>query len=161
MKLSKRKRDVLGIFVAIIIGVAMGYIVTHTLLCKVTVEGISMQPTYQTGDDLLVCRIKTPQRGDILTFHHGKDDLIKRVVGAPGDTIMFKGSSVYLNGVEIEESYIMEKSFNVGNLEEGVEYEVKEGEYFVMGDNRNHSLDSRYFGVVKKEDIIGVKVFEF
>ena len=75
----------------------------------------------------------------------------------PGDTVSIANSKVSVNGKVLKEDYINEKTFDGGNLE-GMEIKLSDEEYFVMGDNRNESMDSRHFGVVKEDSIFGIKM---
>lgn len=100
-----------------------------------------------------------PHRGDIMIFkppHEPKKDYIKRVIGLPGDTVQVKDGVVYINGEALEEIYINERPIN--DMEPKV---IPEGEYFMMGDNRNHSLDSRSWGTVKRNKLEGRALFIF
>lgn len=146
---------------AILIGVLMGYFVSNTIMCRVTVQGISMNPTYYTGDTLLMNRLEDPKKDDIVAFKHGKDYLIKRVIATPGDTVLYEHYVLYVNGLPVIENYLLENEYSWGNfLDEGTVYTLKDNEYFVMGDNRNHSYDSRFFGPVTKDDMIGVVMLQ-
>lgn len=118
-----------------------------------------MNPTYYTGDVLIVNRLSEPKRGDIVTFKRNNKSYIKRIIALPGDTILIDNSVVYVNGEVISEDYINEGVFEGGNFEDN-EYTLKGDEYFVMGDNRNYSLDSRKFGVIYKDEIIGTKLVD-
>lgn len=119
----------------------------------------SMVPTLQVGDRLIIEKV-TPRltgigRGDIVVFRppasiSQKDDLIKRVIGLPGDTISIKKGIVYINGTALNEPYEAEKP-----SADFKPYKVPENSYFVMGDNRNDSYDSRYWGPVPADNIIG------
>jgi signal peptidase I len=132
------------------------------LAIRVTVQnyqisGISMQNTLQNSQFVLVNKIAylfhTPERGDVIVFHepdHPDRDLIKRVIGLPGDTIALDSSNVWVNGTELNEPYITAK-FNP----ETRSVTVPANDYFVMGDNRPNSEDSRYFGPVPKDNIVG------
>ena len=121
------------------------------------VDGVSMEPNFQHGQRLLVVKAAywfgEPQRGDVIIFPsqtHSDENLIKRVVGLPGETVEVKEGQVYIDGSPLEEPYIiepMERDFDAT--------QVPEGSYFVMGDNRNHSNDSRSWGPLDGEDVIG------
>lgn len=152
-------KEILKGFGSILCGVGVGIMLSNFVICRVTVEGVSMNPTYHTGDVLFVNRLSTPERGDIVTFSRNNKSYIKRIIALPGDTILIDNSKVYVNGEEISEDYINEDIFEGGNYEDN-EYTLKEDEYFVMGDNRNYSLDSRSFGVVYKNEIIGTKLVD-
>jgi signal peptidase I len=119
----------------------------------------SMVPTLQVGDRLIIEKV-TPRitgiaRGDIIVFSPPeasarKEDMIKRVIGLPGDTLYINDGKVYVNDVALNEPYeaeAPEKDFKT--------YTVPENSYFVMGDNRNDSYDSRYWGPVPADHIIG------
>jgi len=100
-----------------------------------------------------------PQRGDVMIFkppHEPKKDYIKRVIGLPGDLVEVSDGTVYINGEPLPEDYIKEPPLE--NMEPMV---VPEGEYFMMGDNRNHSLDSRKWGTVKLNKFEGKALFIF
>ena len=142
-----------------------------TLLFKVIfnisiVSGSSMVPTFHNGDILILSHISyNIERGDVIVFkNEERGNLVKRVIGVPGDTIEIKESTVYRNGEALNEDYINSGYFGSGDLTGPVT--VREGTYFVMGDNRPDSYDSRMNGVglVDKDKVIGeylIRVFPF
>ncbi len=128
----------------------------------------SMLPTLEINDRLIIdklsYRFKDPQRGDIVVFtptpalqqENFKDAFIKRVIGLPGDTIEVKKGKVYVNGKMLIEEYIKEQpKYDYGPVV------VPENQYLVLGDNRNNSYDSHYWGFVPRENIIGQAVIRF
>lgn len=132
------------------------FLVINTLSARVRVENVSMKPTLQPGEFLLVNRVAyklaDPTIGDIVVFHApgvSEMDYIKRVIGAPGDVVRVADGNVYVNDQPLYEPYIADKPGYRG------EWTVPEGEYFVLGDNRNNSSDSHLWGFVPQEDIVG------
>lgn len=127
------------------------------------ISGISMSPNYPDSEYLLTEKVSyyknTPKRGDVVVFTPpvSTDDYIKRVIGLPGDSVSVKGGSVYINGKLLKEDYLTSDVVTQGGsfLQEGESYKVTDGEFFVMGDNRTHSYDSRSFGPIKKKVISG------
>ena len=130
----------------------------------------SMVPTLQVWDRLLINKlaydIEGPERGDIILFRDpegGEEPLIKRVVGFPGDQVAVRGGKLFLNGEPQKEPYVVERAC--------VRYQPKtcsfgpatvpKGHVFVMGDNRANSYDSRFFGPVPEETLIGEALFRF
>lgn len=127
----------------------------------------SMYNTLQTKDKFVISRIeyknKDPQRGDIISFNStqvskNEPQLIKRIIGLPGDTIEIKQGNVYVNGTLLKENYALKDKFT-----SQTKYVVPENCYFVMGDNRANSYDSRYWKApyVKRSDIIGKAKFKY
>mgnify|MGYP000900391674 FL=1 len=125
----------------------------------ISVNGESMVPTLQNGEDLIVLkypyRFRTPKFGEIIVFKYPSDPryhYIKRVIGLPGDSIEIKDGEVYVNGKQLKEPYINEKTLMDFKLDK-----VPENTVFVMGDNRNWSRDSRFsdVGPVPYKNIIG------
>ncbi len=128
----------------------------------------SMLPTLEINDRLIIdklgYRFKDPQRGDIVVFsptpalqkENFKDAFIKRVIGLPGDKVQVKLRVVYVNDQPIQEQYIQEQpNYDYGPVV------VPENQYLVLGDNRNNSYDSHYWGFVPRENIIGQAVIRF
>ena len=119
------------------------------------VVGHSMEQTLHDGDYLYVCKFSTINKGDVVIVDKDESDnfLVKRVIGVSGDKIEFKGNNLYVNGELLVEDY-------VNNAEKPVYFDYEEivadDSYFVLGDNRNHSGDSRSFGDVKEQEIKGV-----
>ncbi len=141
---------------------------------RTEVDGSSMEPTLTNGDNLIVdklsYRFRDPERFDIIVFpykHKPKTYYIKRIIGLPGETVQIdEQGNIYINGEILSESYGREiiRPENVGLAAEPIE--LGEDEYFVMGDNRNNSTDSRFaqVGNIKREDIIGrawVRIWPF
>lgn len=134
------------------------------------VQGNSMVPTFHTGDYLITeklsYRFREPKRGEIIVLKNPRDesqDFIKRIIAVPGDTIEISNNTVYLNDQSIKESYLPPGTPTpVGAfLTEGIPVKVANNQYFVIGDNREHSSDSREWGPVTKKEIIGKAFFRY
>lgn len=122
----------------------------------------SMNPTLNEGQRLLISRISylssEPQRGNIVVFEApgqqgDSPPLIKRLIGLPGETLEFRSQTVYINGDPLDEPYLNEACSPI-NCEDST-WQLGGGEYFMMGDNRNHSRDSRAFGPVSRDHLVG------
>jgi len=148
-----------------ILWVALLFTVVNLATARFVVDGISMAPNFATGEYILVSRVSyllgDPSRGDVVVFHYPNNttqDYIKRVIGEPGDMVEIRDQLVYINGIALDEPYINEPCFS--NCADRT-WEVGAGEFFVMGDNRNHSSDSRAFGIVKREFIVGEALLRY
>ncbi|MBQ0099530.1 MAG: signal peptidase I, partial [Firmicutes bacterium] len=120
----------------------------------------SMNPTLESGDELVINRVALPKRGDIAVFDIEERNywIIKRVIGIEGDTIKLEDNKVYRKTVDDEDFILIEEDYTQGITEPKGQtiYSVGEDEYFFLGDNRENSADSRYYGLRAKEDLIGV-----
>lgn len=152
------------IFETIIVALAVFLLVYFFLIQPHRVQGDSMLPNFKHGEliltDKISYRIRTPSRGDVIVFKAPQDsgkDFIKRIVALPGETIELIAGQIYINGQAIKEPYLTTTTLTLPGsyLREGGKVTVPNGEFFVLGDNRNHSSDSREWGTVKKSDIIG------
>jgi signal peptidase I len=127
---------------------------------RIRVESISMQPTLYEGNFVIVnklaYRLGDPGRGDIIVFYYPPDPAqepyIKRVIGLPGDHIRIEAGKVFVNGSPLVEAY------TVVMTNQGGEWNVPEDSLFVLGDNRNNSSDSRTWGMVPLENVIGKSI---
>jgi len=149
------KRIVLDILETLILAVVL-YFGINAVSVRVRVDGFSMNPTLQDGEYILVNRlaykIGHPVRGDIIVFSFPMDpkqDLIKRVIGLPGESIFVQDGKVMINGVPLEEPYIAAPPIYNGT------WEVPKGQLFVLGDNRNESKDSHEWGLLPIENVVG------
>lgn len=126
------------------------------------VSGTSMSPTFETGHYLIIDKISyrfnAPQRDDVIVMKFPEDtsrDFIKRVIGLPGETIDIKNGTVTIINAENPKGMVLEEGFIKFPKSDTMTYTLTSGEYFVMGDNRAGSYDSRGWGPLPKEDIIG------
>ncbi len=136
------------------------FLVVRFAVQSFRVDGPSMEPGLHTNEFVLVDKVaylfSTPQRGDVIVFHYPLDtsrDFIKRVIGLPGDTIRTTSTEVMVDGRVLHEPYISQP-FNFDSST----WKLGPGQYFVMGDNRDNSLDSRTWGPLDKSYIIGKAV---
>lgn len=172
---TKKKNETLEWVKALLIAFGIFAIIRLFLFTPIVVDGISMMPTLEHGDKMIVNKISytigEPDRFDIVVFHapEGKD-FIKRVIGLPGDTVEYKDDVLYINGKKYEEPYLdtYKKEISEGTLTEDftlvekIQREtVPEGYVFVMGDNRRKSKDSRHIGAVNIDEVIGSTKFVF
>jgi len=133
---------------------AVLYFLIDAVIARVRVENISMQPTLQPGEFLVVnklaYRFNYFQRGDVVVFHFSpQEDYIKRIIGLSGDQVVVANGAVRVDGVELVEPYIAAPPEYTGS------WQVPEGKLFVLGDNRNQSSDSHKWGFVDKDSIVG------
>jgi signal peptidase I len=138
------------------------YVLLEMATPRSVVLSTSMQPNLFEGQRLLISRINylfgKPKRGEIVVFEandyqEGQDRLIKRLIGLPGEKIEFRNQSVYINGTMLNEPYLNEPCKSAFCPDDS--WELAANEYFMMGDNRNRSRDSRAFGPIKHQQIVG------
>lgn len=135
------------------------------------VSGDSMYPTYENGEyiltDLISMRFSEPKQGDVIVFKAPEDenkDYIKRVIAIPGDTVKVENYKVSVNGKELDESAYLSATVRTSSgdaLREGETFTVPQGTLIVMGDNRPNSSDSREWGALPREDVIGRSFFVY
>ena len=144
-------------FLAILVlAIAIFFLIQAVVQSSIVVFG-SMEPNLHSGQRLLISKVvykfHEPERGDIIVFpnpNNPDEDYIKRIIGLPGETIEIKGGVVYINGSKLDEPYIKDPPSRPFP-----EQEIPEDSYFVLGDNRNNSTDSRTGWTVPLESIIG------
>ncbi|HLQ62152.1 MAG TPA: signal peptidase I [Candidatus Acidoferrales bacterium] len=145
------------------------YLVATTSVQAVHVVGSSMYPTLDSGDLLIASkidyRLHPPERGDIVILKDPMDssrDFIKRVIGLPGDRVLIRTGRVLINGVPLDEPYLAPGWRGTWQTTEAPEGSVvPPNNYFVLGDNRDHSSDSRLFGWVSRDQIDGKAIARF
>ncbi len=177
---KKRKSLTREYLEAIVIAVLLALMIRTVVIQAFTIPSGSMMDTLLVGDYILVNKfiygseipftnrhlpgIRQPRRSDIIVFRYPQDesrDFIKRIIGAPGDTVQVRDNRVYVNGQLLEEPYVRPGSFpatpsnHCSYVYACEPIVVPPGSYFVMGDNRDNSQDSRYWGFVKRSKIRG------
>lgn len=155
-------REILSFAGYLVVVLVITYLIVHFVGVRTEVIGTSMTPTLENGDNLIVeklsYRFGDPQRYDIIVFpypENPKKHYIKRIIGLPGETVQIMDGYVYINGELLDESYGNAVMNNAGVAAEPVV--LGSDEYFVLGDNRNNSEDSRYAAVgnIRRSDISG------
>lgn len=161
-KMNKKKETVSYIIILIVVLLIKIYVVT-----PVKVNGDSMYSTLKDKEIMILneihYRFKEIKRFDIIVLKHDNSKLIKRVIGLPGEKIKYEDDKLYINDEEVKEEFFHRytKDFDLSLFDSEV---IPDNCYFVMGDNRTDSLDSRSFGFVNKKDILGrtkIVVFPF
>ncbi len=145
--------------IALIIVIPIRWFVAQPFI----VSGASMENTFESGEYLIVDQVTykfhNPSRGDVIVFRYPKDPskfFIKRVIGLPGDTVVIDGSTVRIKNEAVPEGFILEEPY-IKSMKNGstITETLGDREYFVMGDNRDQSSDSRVWGVLQEERIVG------
>ena len=162
---KKVLKEIFSWVMVFVVAFALAFTINKVVYFKVVVPSASMETTIMTGDKViafpLAYKLSKPKRGDIIVFPFPDDeevDYIKRVMGLPGETIEGKDGLVYIEGVPLNEPYVKETL----NSDFGP-YTVPKDSYFMMGDNRNDSADSRFWTntFVKKDKIKGKAIFKY
>ena len=154
------KRFLLDILETVGLAVVL-FLAINTISARVRVDGYSMRPTLENGEFVLVNRMAykfgQPERGDIIVFRslNAPEDLIKRVIGLPGETVRVESGKVYVDDVLLAEAYIAAAPIYAGT------YTVPDGHLFVLGDNRNDSSDSHSWGSLPVDNIVGKAVLVY
>lgn len=144
---------------ALVIVAAVAALIATLVLPVLQISGTSMEPTLNNGEIVVLVKTANLKRGDLCGFSYSNKILIKRVIGEPGDVLVIDAEgNVWVNGVQLDEPYITDKSFGECDIE--FPYTVPENEYFLMGDHRETSIDSRntVIGCVPRDQIVG-KIF--
>ena len=138
-----------------IIIVLVVVLIRSFIATPVRVDGDSMNKTFSNGDILVLYKLSEIKRFDVVVLTESDDNekIIKRVIGMPGDTVAIKNGDIYINDEKIEDEYAYGETSDYDRITLG------DDEYFILGDNRLISKDSRYFGPVKEKDIKGKVIF--
>ena len=152
------KRFALDIIETLVLAVVL-FLGINAISARVRVDGYSMRPTLEDGEFVLVSKLNYQfgevERGDIVVFHYPmnpRQELIKRVIGLPGDTVTVQEGVVAVNGQSLNEPYVAAAPLYAG------EWSVPDGQLFVLGDNRNDSSDSHSWGFLPFENVVGKAV---
>jgi len=165
----------LDIFETLVIALSIFLIVYLFLMQPHQVNGQSMIPNFESGDyvltDKISYRLGEPQRGDVVVFHAPSSahcpqgtgcDFIKRVVGLPGELIEIKNSQIFVNSESLGEVYVPDEfQTEAGSFTKNKSVSLGDNQYFVVGDNRPHSSDSRVWGPIDKSMIVGKAFFRY
>ena len=141
---------------ALVVVAAVAALIATLLLPVLQIAGTSMEPSLNDGDIVLLVKTDHLETGDLCAFYYSNKILIKRIIGTPGDYLWINpDGTVYLNGSELQEPYVSEKSLGECDIE--FPHQVPENNYFMMGDHRETSIDSRssVIGGIAQDQIIG------
>lgn len=165
---KSRGSEFLSTLLYCVVALIIFLLIRHFLFAPVSVDGESMVPTLEDQDRLILNKVANMDRFDVVVFpapDEPEKQYIKRIIGIPGDTIQYQDDVLYINGEAVEEDYLESSIENMspgGNFTEDFslasktgEETVPEGSYFVMGDNRQNSKDSRVFGFVDVSTVSG------
>lgn len=162
---NKYVKEIVEWILVVVVAAAAAWFITEVLIVNATVPTQSMETTIMAKDRLIGSRLSyrnsDPERGDIIIFKYPDDEsilFIKRVIGLPGETVEIHDGNVYINGDILDEPYLTVRT-------EGTygPYEVPDGHFFMMGDNRNNSADSRYWTntYLSREAVVGKALFKY
>lgn len=159
--MKNAKKQLIEFSKTFVISLIIAFLITR-IISPVVIYGESMAPTFHHGERYFINKLayinKLPKKNDIVVFtcdEYQNKYLIKRVIAIEGDTVAIKHNELYVNNKKVHEPYIYEP-MNTPDMDKIV---LKHDEVFVMGDNRNNSSDSRYFGAIKKDNIIGKLIY--
>lgn len=145
---------------ALIVVAAIAALIATLVLPVLQIAGISMEPSLNDGDIVVLVKTDRLHTGDLCAFYYSNKILIKRIIGTPGNYLWINDDgTVYLNGSELAEPYVSEKA--LGECDTEFPYQVPENSYFMMGDHRETSIDSRssVIGCIAEDQIIGKILF--
>jgi signal peptidase I len=154
----------------IVVALSIFVVVYLFLVQPHEVKGSSMEPNFHNNEyiltDKISFRFQLPKRGDVVIFKAPTNpdvDYIKRVIALPGERVKVEGGSVYVNDQKLNEPYLRDATtlFPGSRLQEGVDITIDQDNYFVLGDNRPHSSDSREFGPIPRKLIVGKAFFRY
>ena len=160
-KIEERKENALWEFIkVIIISVAIVLPIRAYIAQPFIVSGASMEPNFHDGEYLIVDELtyefRAPLRGEVIVFRYPlnpSEFFIKRIIGLPGENVEIKNGKILINGAELGESFIPAEL--AGKTMPNISAKLAGNQYFVLGDNRPHSSDSRFWGALPKEKIMG------
>lgn len=166
MPYNKIRKSLFHILICLIIALILAVLITKFVAHHTSVEGSSMETTLKNGDQIIVENVSyyihEPERLDIIVFTHGEGGhFIKRIIGLPGETVQIIEGRIYINEELFSDNFTSELIEDAGLAQEKIH--LKKDEYFVLGDNRNGSMDSRSdkIGIVKRKQISGKAWFRF
>jgi signal peptidase I len=147
---------------SIVLTILLAFVLRFFVVQPFIVEGSSMEPNFHDQQyiiiDKLSYRLREPKRGEVIVFHPPLDpsqNYIKRIIGLPGERVRIDNGEVFINDTKIDEPYLGNQNHKTDQVSLKDEVSLGQEEYFVMGDNRSHSSDSREWGKLTKENIEG------
>jgi len=158
----KKKSELLDTIRFVVIAVAIVFVIRTFVAQPFIVSGDSMVPTFHNGEYLIVdelsYRFSEPARNDVIILHYPLEPqkyFIKRIIGLPGETLRFEGSRIRVTPVDGSEPFVLDEPFVQNTSTDNLTVTLNEGEYYVLGDNRSASSDSRRWGPLPRADIVG------
>lgn len=161
------RKGIVELCVALVIAVLFSLVISSFFIKVTGVSGYSMMPTLQDGDTVLVRKTKNVERFDLVLFQRGETQQVRRVIGLPGEQIKYSEDFLYVNGAVVDEKFIIDeinetqknggqytKDFQLYEINENIV--IPENSYLVLGDNREYGYDSRDYGLIDSQQIIGV-----